>query len=73
MRGIFFSSIKLHVIAQIGFFAVVQAKKQSYILGGVIITLIGAVLFSTKAVIAKLIYRESDISVVSLLTLSMLF
>lgn len=71
--GHFLSSIKLHVIVQIGFFAVVQAKKQSYILGGVIITLIGAVLFSTKAVIVKLIYRESDISVVSLLTLRMLF
>jgi drug/metabolite transporter (DMT)-like permease len=51
----------------------VQTKKQSYILGGVIITLIGAVLFSMKAVIAKLIYHQSDISVVSLLTLRMLF
>jgi drug/metabolite transporter (DMT)-like permease len=51
----------------------VQAKGQGYILGGIIITLVGAVLFSTKAVMVKLIYRQSDISVVSLLTLRMLF
>jgi drug/metabolite transporter (DMT)-like permease len=51
----------------------VQIKKQSYLFWGVIFTLTGAVLFSTKAVLAKLIYRESDISVVSLLTLRMLF
>ena len=50
-----------------------QTKKPGYIVGGVIITLIGAVLFSTKAVIAKLIYHQYEISVVSLLTLRMLF
>lgn len=49
----------------------VQTK--NYVLGGVIITLIGAILFSTKAVIAKVIYHQYDISVVSLLTLRMLF
>ena len=50
-----------------------QSKKQSYLLGGVVITLIGAILFSTKAVIAKVIYHQYEISVVSLLTLRMLF
>jgi drug/metabolite transporter (DMT)-like permease len=55
------------------FLCEVQTKKQAYLFWGVIFTLTGAILFSTKAVLAKLIYRESDISVVSLLTLRMLF
>lgn len=50
-----------------------RSNKRSYIAAGIVFTLVGAVLFSTKAVLAKLIYRQSDIGVVALLTLRMLF
>ena len=51
----------------------VSSPTKAHIIAGLLFTLTGAVLFSMKAVIAKLIYRHSDISVVSLLTLRMLF
>ena len=46
---------------------------RSYIVSGVIICLIGAVCFSTKAVIVKLAYRDTTIDAVTLLALRMLF
>ncbi len=58
---------------KIQFLCIVQTKNQSYIIAGILFTLTGAILFSTKAVLAKLIYRQSDIGVVPLLVLRMLF
>lgn len=51
------------------------SKKPSpgYFLGGVIIGLAGAICFSTKAIVVKLAYRETDVDAVTLLALRMLF
>jgi drug/metabolite transporter (DMT)-like permease len=49
-------------------------RQRSYLLAGILFTLLGAVLFSAKAVLAKVIYREDQsIAVVSVLALRMLF
>jgi drug/metabolite transporter (DMT)-like permease len=48
-------------------------KSRGYIVSGVIICLIGAVCFSTKAVIVKLAYRDTTVNAVTLLALRMLF
>jgi drug/metabolite transporter (DMT)-like permease len=48
-------------------------RKQSAFLGGVIICLLGAICFSTKAIFVKLAYRDTSIDAVSLLALRMLF
>jgi drug/metabolite transporter (DMT)-like permease len=48
-------------------------RKQSAFVGGVIICLLGAICFSTKAIIVKLAYRDTNIDAVSLLALRMLF
>jgi drug/metabolite transporter (DMT)-like permease len=47
--------------------------RRSYFISGLIICLIGAVCFSTKAVIVKLAYRETDVDAVTLLALRMIF
>src|SRR6218665_2623617 len=44
-----------------------------YFIGGVLIGLAGAVCFSTKAVIVKLAYRETEVDAITLLALRMLF
>jgi len=54
-------------------FALMATRHRSYLLAGIIFTLLGAVLFSGKAVLAKVIYREVNIPVVNLLSLRMLF
>jgi drug/metabolite transporter (DMT)-like permease len=46
---------------------------RSYFIGGVLIALLGAVCFSTKAIFVKLAYRETSIDAVPLLALRMLF
>lgn len=48
-------------------------KPYSYFIGGIIICLLGAVCFSTKAIFVKLAYRDTDVDPVSLLALRMLF
>src|SRR6478736_3395095 len=48
-------------------------KSRNYIVSGVFICLIGAVCFSTKAVIVKLAYRDTTVDAVTLLALRMLF
>src|SRR6478752_224222 len=45
----------------------------SYFIGGVIICLLGAVCFSTKAVLVKMAYRDTGIDAISLLALRMVF
>lgn len=48
-------------------------KTYPYFLGGVIICLLGAVCFSTKAIFVKLAYRETQVDPVTLLALRMIF
>jgi drug/metabolite transporter (DMT)-like permease len=48
-------------------------KSYSYYVTGFILCFIGAICFSTKAVIVKIAYRETDIDAVTLLALRMLF
>jgi drug/metabolite transporter (DMT)-like permease len=46
---------------------------RSYFVGGILICLLGAVCFSTKAIFVKLAYRDTSIDAVPLLALRMLF
>ena len=48
-------------------------QTKSYFIGGVLICLLGAVCFSTKAIFVKLAYRDTGIEAVPLLALRMLF
>lgn len=48
-------------------------KSYSHFIGGIIICLLGAVCFSTKAIFVKLAYRDTHIDAVTLLALRMLF
>src|SRR5689334_5909604 len=47
--------------------------KQRMALGGFIITFIGAVLFSTKAIIVKKAFADTQIDALTLLTIRMIF
>jgi drug/metabolite transporter (DMT)-like permease len=47
--------------------------ENSALIGGVLICLLGAICFSTKAVIVKIAYRDTGIDAVSLLALRMIF
>lgn len=47
--------------------------RQSQFAGGVLIALLGAVCFSTKAVFVKLAYRDTEVDAISLLALRMIF
>jgi drug/metabolite transporter (DMT)-like permease len=47
--------------------------KRSYFVGGVLICLLGAICFSTKAIFVKLAYRDTGIEAVPLLALRMIF
>lgn len=49
------------------------SKSKREFLIGIILTLIGAILFSTKAIIVKLTFRDTPTDALSLLTLRMLF
>lgn len=51
----------------------VRNDSRAYFLGGIIIALLGAVCFSTKAIFVKLAYRDTTVDAVSLLALRMLF
>jgi drug/metabolite transporter (DMT)-like permease len=48
-------------------------KSYAYFIGGIVICILGAVCFSTKAIFVKLAYRDTDIDAVTLLALRMLF
>jgi len=48
-------------------------KSRAYFIGGVSICLLGAICFSTKAVVVKLAYRDTSVDAVTLLALRMLF
>jgi drug/metabolite transporter (DMT)-like permease len=47
--------------------------RRSYFIGGLIICILGAVCFSTKAIFVKLAYRDTDVDAVTLLALRMIF
>ena len=47
--------------------------RRSYFLGGIGICLLGAICFSTKAILVKLAYRDTAIDAVPLLALRMVF
>jgi len=48
-------------------------KSSGYILGGVLISIIGAICFSTKAIVVKLAYLEYPVDAITLLAIRMLF
>ncbi len=48
-------------------------RSYAYFIGGMIICLLGAVCFSTKAIFVKLAYRDTDVDSITLLALRMLF
>ena len=48
-------------------------KSYSYFIAGVMICLLGATCFSTKAIFVKLAYRETTVDAVTLLALRMIF
>ena len=49
------------------------SHSQKYFIGGVIIAILGAICFSTKAIFVKLAYRDTEVDAVTLLALRMLF
>lgn len=48
-------------------------KKRSYFIGGILICVLGAICFSTKAIFVKLAYRDTNVDAVTLLALRMVF
>lgn len=48
-------------------------KSSGYLLGGILITILGSICFSAKAIFVKLAYFETSIDAVSLLALRMIF
>jgi drug/metabolite transporter (DMT)-like permease len=50
-----------------------QSKNGDYFIGGIIIALLGAICFSTKAILVKLAYRDTEVDTISLLALRMIF
>jgi drug/metabolite transporter (DMT)-like permease len=50
-----------------------NTAQKSYLLAGFIFALSGAILFSTKAILVKLAFKETNIDAISLLALRMLF
>lgn len=50
-----------------------EQKKRSYFIAGILICLLGAVCFSTKAIFVKLAYRNTEIDAITLLALRMVF
>lgn len=48
-------------------------QSQSVFVGGVLLALLGAICFSTKAVFVKLAYRDTEVDAISLLALRMIF
>jgi drug/metabolite transporter (DMT)-like permease len=56
-----------------GLFFMEKALKHKITLAGILITVVGSLFFSTKAVIVKYAFRETAVDAVSLLALRMLF
>jgi drug/metabolite transporter (DMT)-like permease len=50
-----------------------KSQSRNYFISGIVVALLGAVCFSTKAVFVKLAYRDTTIDAVTLLALRMIF
>jgi drug/metabolite transporter (DMT)-like permease len=50
-----------------------KSNSSNYFLVGVVIALLGAICFSTKAIFVKLAYRDTEVDAISLLALRMIF
>jgi drug/metabolite transporter (DMT)-like permease len=50
-----------------------KSNSKNYFISGIVIALLGAVCFSTKAIFVKLAYRETTVDAVTLLALRMIF
>ncbi|MEJ0031086.1 MAG: DMT family transporter [Bacteroidota bacterium] len=50
-----------------------KVKSSGYILGGVLISMLGAICFSTKAIVVKLAYFEYPVDAITLLAIRMMF
>lgn len=48
-------------------------QAQGTLASGILLTLLGAICFSTKAIFVKLAYRETEVDAISLLALRMIF
>ena len=48
-------------------------KSSGYLIGGVLITILGSICFSAKAIFVKLAYFETAVDPISLLALRMVF
>jgi drug/metabolite transporter (DMT)-like permease len=48
-------------------------KQKKYFISGIIIAVLGAICFSTKAIFVKLAYRDTEVDAVTLLALRMIF
>lgn len=48
-------------------------KQKKYFISGIIIAVLGAICFSTKAIFVKLAYRDTEVNAVTLLALRMIF
>ncbi len=49
------------------------SKSRKYFMGGVLVALLGAICFSTKAIFVKLAYRDTTVDAITLLALRMVF
>jgi drug/metabolite transporter (DMT)-like permease len=49
------------------------AQQKKYFISGIVICILGAVCFSTKAIFVKLAYRDTEVNAVALLALRMIF
>jgi drug/metabolite transporter (DMT)-like permease len=49
------------------------SRSRKYFMGGVLMALLGAICFSTKAIFVKLAYRDTEVEAISLLALRMVF
>src|SRR4051812_3132877 len=57
----------------LSFTRMLKSKVNSYWIGGILLGALGAICFSTKAIFVKLAYRDSQVDVLALLALRMLF
>jgi drug/metabolite transporter (DMT)-like permease len=51
----------------------INQRSSGYIIGGILISILGAICFSTKAVVVKLAYREFPVDAITLLAIRMIF
>src|SRR4051812_26203790 len=56
-----------------GALGTMPTSARGYFMGGILICLLGAICFSTKAIFVKLAYQDTDVSAVTLLALRMIF